>query len=144
MIEFTATDISIVIITRNRAALLKKALERLIELNERPKEIIVVDNASTDTTRSVIENYQSTLPIVYSYEAKKGVGHARNNGIKLCKGEIISFMDDDCFPPLNWLSIICDSFNAFDEISVLGGPVIPKLPEKPKLIDRFFYDLYRF
>ena len=66
-------------------------------------EILVVDNASTDNTKRIVEvaSKRSSIPIRYIFENRKGVAQARNRGIKESYGNWIAFFDDDHnpFPP---------------------------------------------
>ena len=86
-------DISIVIPTYNRCELLKRAINSVLDQTIDVREIIIVDNGSTDNTYEMI----STLfpEIRYIYEKKKGVSIARNLGIKNCNSTWIAFLDSD-------------------------------------------------
>jgi glycosyltransferase involved in cell wall biosynthesis len=56
-------------------------------------EIIVVDDGSTDDTRSVIDEYLGDIH--YIYQENQGLSAARNTGMKHCTGEYIQFLDSD-------------------------------------------------
>ena len=86
-------DISVVIPTHNRCALLKRAISSVLNQTIRSKKIIVVDNGSTDSTYEMIS---SLFPeITYIYEKRRGVSIARNQGIKNCQSPWIAFLDSD-------------------------------------------------
>ena len=90
---------SIIICTHNRDESLKQTLQAVCR-QESPGEnfeVIVVDNASTDRTRQVVEEVRDSLqfPIRYHFEAQLGLSHARNSGVDLAEGEIVIFTDDD-------------------------------------------------
>ena len=92
------TDISIVIPTYNRCKLLKRAINSVLDQTINVREIIIVDNGSTDNT------YEMLLllfpEITYIYEKRKGVSIARNVGIKNCQSTWIAFLDsDDAWEP---------------------------------------------
>ena len=91
-------DISIVIPTYNRCELLKRAINSVLDQTINVKEIIIVDNGSTDNTYEMIS---SLFPeITYIYENRKGVSIARNVGIKNCDSTWIAFLDsDDAWEP---------------------------------------------
>ena len=91
-------DISIVIPTYNRCKLLKRAINSVLEQTINVREIIIVDNGSTDNTYEMIS---SSFPeITYIYENRKGVSIARNVGIKNCDSTWIAFLDsDDAWEP---------------------------------------------
>ncbi|MBA1437820.1 MAG: glycosyltransferase family 2 protein [Epsilonproteobacteria bacterium] len=85
-------DISVVIPTYNRYTLTKRAIESVLTQTLQPKEIIVVDDGSSDNTKQL----QSDFPqIMYIYQENKGVSSARNLGIKYAKSEWIAFLDSD-------------------------------------------------
>ena len=93
-----AADISIVIPTYNRCDLLKRAINSVLDQTINVREIIIVDNGSTDNTCEIIS---SLFPeITYIYEKRKGVSIARNVGIKNCHSTWIAFLDsDDAWEP---------------------------------------------
>ena len=79
--------ISVVVCTYNRADMLEGALDSLIQqtLDKNLYEIIVVDNASTDSTPQVVRETQNRHParrIAYIYEAVSGLGRARNAALQ--------------------------------------------------------------
>lgn len=88
--------ISAVICTYNRADLLAGAIESLLEqtLNPAHREIIVVDNASTDGTRAVVEQFAPD-GVRYVLETRQGLGYARNRGWQEARGEFVAYIDDD-------------------------------------------------
>ena len=91
-------DISVVIPSHNRCELLKRAISSVLNQTIRTREIIIVDNGSTDNTHGMIS---SLFPkITYIYEKTKGVSIARNIGIKNCQSTWIAFLDsDDAWEP---------------------------------------------
>ena len=87
------TDVSVVIPTHNRRELLKRAINSVLNQTISVRQIIIVDNASTDNTYEMIS---SLFPeIRYIYEKRKGVSIARNVGIKNCHSTWIAFLDSD-------------------------------------------------
>ncbi len=88
-----AADISIVIPTYNRCKFLKRAINSVLDQTIDVREIIIVDNGSTDNTYEMIS---SLFPqITYIYEKKKGVSIARNVGIKNCHSTWVALLDSD-------------------------------------------------
>ena len=86
-------DISVVIPTFNRRNLLKRAINSVIKQTIEPREIIVIDNGSTDQTYQMVS---SLFPdINYFTEKKRGVSAARNKGIIESKSKWIAFLDSD-------------------------------------------------
>lgn len=120
-------DVSIIICTRNRAKGLKEALQHWTKVNrDHLREIILVDNGSTDDTSDVIQSAAefSDLPIFPVYEKKPGLAAARNAGIEVATGKIIGFTDDDCYPDPGYVTSLHTTFNAHPNISFLGGRIL--------------------
>ena len=105
---------SIVIPTFNRATDLRATLASLATLSVRSKwEVIVVDNNSTDDTRSAVEEAAPTFPVelVYQFEATQGRSAALNAGIRRSRGDIIVTTDDDVRVPVDWLECAGDALD---------------------------------
>lgn len=64
-------------------------------------EVILVDDGSTDNCRYIIERYAQDYKNFHAYHKKNGgLGNARNFGLKISKGEYVTFIDsDDYIPP---------------------------------------------
>jgi glycosyltransferase involved in cell wall biosynthesis len=134
--------ISVVICTHNRAALLAEALRTLCEqaLDSNEYEVIVVDNDSTDHTRSVTEEFALRFPnIRYCLETKIGLSHARNRGWQEARGEYVAYTDDDCKLPSQWLSVAKEIIEQ-KSFGLFGGPFFP-FYDSPKPL--WFKDSYR-
>lgn len=128
-------DTSIIIPTYNRCDALRRALASLSEMNHRPDdhEVIVVDNASTDQTRDVVEEAATrypTRPIRYSYEPIPGLLSGRHRGAIEARGDICAFLDDDVRVGRDWLIGLKDAFRD-PAIVQVGGPSSPLFEKAP-------------
>lgn len=95
-------QISMIMATYNRAALIRPALESALQQAYPPQELIVIDDGSTDDTATVIQALieETGAPIRYFHQPNRGQAHALNRGIELARGEIITFLDaDDLWAP---------------------------------------------
>ncbi|MEX2175327.1 MAG: glycosyltransferase [Pirellulaceae bacterium] len=125
-------DISIVVCTRNRAALLRGALASLYDLateDEFSYEIVVVDNGSTDETgRAIAEAADHARhPVRGVCEPEAGIVAARNRGIREARGRWIAFFDDDQLADWHWLAELYRG--AIEKnCRVVGGAVQLALP----------------
>lgn len=132
---------SIIIPTCGRENILKRALEHLVLLDspEEGWEVVVIDNASKDNTREVVESFKETLPnLSYYYEARPGLHFGRHLGCEKARGEILCYIDDDSFVDKGWLIGIEKAFSDKDVVMV-GGPNLPEYEsEPPKWLDDFW------
>lgn len=99
-------DLSVVICTYNRAAMLRRALLTTVQQETAgfTYEVVVVDDGSTDNTRAVVEELAADVPVRYVLEeSRAGVATARNRGLKEARGRWIVFFDDDQLADPDWL-----------------------------------------
>ncbi len=87
-------DFSVIVPVFNRSELLKRALDSVISQSLAPREVIVVDDGSTDDTAEVLRSDYSTHVRVIS-QPNAGVSRARNVGITASGSEWIAFLDSD-------------------------------------------------
>jgi glucosyl-dolichyl phosphate glucuronosyltransferase len=127
-------DISIIICTYNRSNTLNKVLECVQGLTGSPDitwETLVVDNNSTDETKSTVERFVGCGKgnIKYIFEGRQGKPYALNTGIAAAKGDILAFTDDDVLIDPDWLLNIKKTFDHHDCVGV-GGKIIPVFSDK--------------
>ena len=119
---------SVVVCTRNRAELLKRALQSVVD-QDFPRgafELVVVDNASTDNTAKTIQAFRDHVRLRYVHEPRIGLCVARNTGWRSASGRYIVFFDDDAVARPGWLSAAHEAFErAGPSIGVVGGRVDP-------------------
>ncbi|HEV2739703.1 MAG TPA: glycosyltransferase [Candidatus Elarobacter sp.] len=122
---------SVVIATKDRAALLDAALASLRAQEDAPEyELVVVDNGSSDATPGVARAHGAR----YAFVAEPNRGKARNAGIALATGDAILFVDDDVVTPPHFLAAHAKAHR--DEIFPLAvsGPIlnVPDASHRPK------------
>jgi glycosyltransferase involved in cell wall biosynthesis len=116
------TLISVIIPTRNSETTLKQCINSITNQTYKNYEVIIVDNNSTDNTKSIINEFQKNdKSIKYYFEEIQGRGQARNAGIKHAKGKTIAMIDSDCIAPKNWLKEITNPILKENEMVVMGG-----------------------
>ena len=117
---------SIVIPTRNRAAILAQCLAALPAgaRGLEPPEIIVVDDCSSDETSAVVDQFCN----VTSWQVRRlrqdrplGANSARNAALNVARGEVIVFIDDDVLVTEGWLSKLLEGLS--EAFPVVSGPV---------------------
>jgi glycosyltransferase involved in cell wall biosynthesis len=120
-------DFTVVIVTHNRARMLRETLAALGELRGRSSwELVVVDNGSTDGTRDVVTAAAACLPapVRYQYEPDPGRYAGLNHGVRAARGRFIANTDDDAFPRPDWLDRAHDGLTR-RQCGFVGGPVFP-------------------
>jgi glucosyl-dolichyl phosphate glucuronosyltransferase len=128
-------DLSIIICTYNRDLSLVRTLEAIsaqVVRGGTSWELIVVDNNSSDGTRSVVEAYRpkTSVPVRYVFEERQGKSFALNSAIEAASGKVLAFTDDDVSPEADWLERIMDVMerNGADGV---GGRILPRWSSVP-------------
>jgi len=96
----TKARVSVIIPTYNRATLLRKAVESVLQQTYQDCEIVVVDDGSTDDTAAMMEQLIRQQPegaerIRYLFQENHGKSAALNFGLRQVRGEWIAFLDSD-------------------------------------------------
>jgi glycosyltransferase involved in cell wall biosynthesis len=121
--------LDVILPTFNREALLARALESLrtarapADLDVR---ILVVDNASTDGTRALVqrEAARSGHRLQYLFVPTPGKPHALNSGIAATDGDLVGLIDDDEEIDSAWFESIQRAF-AESDLDFIGGKCLP-------------------
>lgn len=100
--------VSVIIDNYNYGRFLKQAIDSVLAQTYKNWELIVVDDGSTDESRSVIQSYGDRLIAVFQSNA--GQGDAFNNGIAHSQGQIICFLDADDYFQEDKLAKVVASF----------------------------------
>jgi cellulose synthase/poly-beta-1,6-N-acetylglucosamine synthase-like glycosyltransferase len=106
-------DVSLIISTRDRCHQLARCLSSVKRITfEQPWELIVVDNGSLDQTVAVVRSFIDScpFPVVYLHEPRGGKSHALNTALRIARGKIIAFTDDDCYPEPDFLNSLWSTF----------------------------------
>ncbi|MHB2025794.1 MAG: glycosyltransferase family 2 protein [Elusimicrobiota bacterium] len=116
--------VSCIIPSQNMAEFLSDAIESILAQNfpEAEREIIVVDDGSTDNTAEVLKRYKDKIRSIY--QADLGQGESYRNAIKIARGEIIAALDaDDVWKPQK-LSRISEAFCRRKDVVAVSHPVL--------------------
>ena len=90
-LKLTSPLVSVIITCFNHAHYLPQAIESVLEQDYKDVEVVVVDDGSTDNTRSVASRYD----VKYVYQQNQGLSAARNTGIDKSAGDYLVFLDAD-------------------------------------------------
>lgn len=133
---------AVVITTYNRKNLLRGSLAAVRRQDYADREIIVVDDASTDGTEDLIR--QEFPEVRYlRQEINRGQTASRNVAIGASVADLFVFTDDDCLAPPHWLRSHAAHYRD-SRVGIAGGPLETRVPS---FCDRFYaahyYDEYR-
>ncbi len=122
-------QISAIICTHNRDRYLGAAIDSLLQQDFEDYEVVVVDNASSDRTREVVEARLSHPKLKYVYEPVTGLSVARNTGANTAKSPILAYLDDDAVASSQWLGVLDQAYQQQEKLAVAGGKVTLIWPE---------------
>ncbi len=126
--------LTVVICTHNRSALLQRVLASINEAARPGRcaiELLVVANACTDNTVSLLQQYESeshcsgALPLRWTEEPKPGKSNALNRAIPLIRGGLVSFIDDDHRVDGAYFVSVAEAAERYPQASIFCGRILP-------------------
>src|SRR5262245_62255623 len=85
--------VSVIIPVYNGAAFLRLCLEAVVATDYASYECIVVDDGSTDDSRTIAAQFPMPVRVVDISDGPRGPAHARNRGDQRARGELLIFVD---------------------------------------------------
>jgi len=132
--------VSVILICKNNKDLIRRPIDSVFEQNYKNIEIVVVDS-SNDETINILEEYKSRSPFPFRiiHQEPKGVGIARNTGIENAKGEVVAFVDADCWIDKDFIEKIAQEFSKSDKVLSVFTNEVQIVPTNlfPKLADLY-------
>ncbi len=116
--------ISVGICTYKRPALLKRVLDSLLSQTRIPDEIIVFDSSENDETKKTVISISSPTIRYHHTETRTILPKGRNEIIKKCSSDILTFLDDDAIPKNRFIETVLSSFGSFGDVGGVTGPTI--------------------
>lgn len=111
MIDQEATSVSVILPFYNRGKTLSRAIESVLQQTRPVKELILIDDGSTDNSAQIAHSYtQQYDHIKFVSQPNQGAAAARNLGLTMAAGQWIAFLDSDD----EWLPIkneICSNIS---------------------------------
>ncbi|MBD3422626.1 MAG: glycosyltransferase [Chitinivibrionales bacterium] len=140
--------VSVIIPTHNRCQALSRAIQSVLKQSFERFELIVVSDASTDGTDNLVKKLSDSRIIYIRRDMSGGASAARNEGLRVAKGNYIAFLDDDD----EWVENALDSLvqkisNSEDNVGlvygwmdyVMEGKVTKQ--KQPRLKGDIFYEI---
>lgn len=119
-------DISVIIPAHNTAGYIEKCIKSVLVKDDLDKEIIVIDDNSSDETVSIIHRISKNdeRVKVVCLEKSKGVSNARNIGLEMAKGKYIAFIDSDDYVCKSYFRRLYDCAEAHNANITMCGYMI--------------------
>ena len=118
--------VSVIVCSFNGARTIRDCLKGLGRLEYPDYEVIVVDDGSTDSTPVIAAQYNCRV----IRTENRGLGSARNTGLREATGDIVAYLDDDAWPDPHWLRYLVETFQRTDHAGI-GGPNVPPPGDGP-------------
>jgi GT2 family glycosyltransferase len=144
------TRLTLGICTFNRGPAIVQTLEAICAMsrvNGRVAELVVIDNASTDDTPAIVDEFiaraastaatptaDAALPIRRVVEPRQGLAQARRRLIEEARTELVAFLDDDVLPDPTWAEAMIRVMDQHPRCGVAGGKVRLKFETGPTKI----------
>jgi GT2 family glycosyltransferase len=130
--------VSVTIVTYNSGRFIKRCLESVLAQKFASKEIIVVDNASTDGTVDILEQFEDRCRIVYN-EVNLGFASAQNQAIAISGGDWVLTLNPDVLLLPGFIQAMVDAGDVDPRVGSVCGKLLTilsnfDLPEK-QLVD---------
>lgn len=148
----TPCDISVVIPLYNKAAEIGRAVRSVLAQTLPPREVIVVDDGSTDGSAAVVEAIASPLVRLVRQE-NRGVSAARNRGIAMASGRHVALLDgDDSWHPeyLGHVTALiarypdCGAYGTGFMVDTDGRRTVGDTPREEGVVDFFRESMTRY
>jgi glycosyltransferase involved in cell wall biosynthesis len=119
------TDVSIIMPAWNAARYIGAAISSVCVQTFRNFELIVIDDGSTDNTPAIVASMARTdtriRPVQVSH---RGVTPARNKGLELARGRLVTFLDADDLWPQGRLARHVGYLDGHSEVAVISGTIV--------------------
>jgi GT2 family glycosyltransferase len=127
--------VSVTIVTYNSGRFIKRCLESVLSQRYRLKEVIVIDNASTDGTIDILEQFEDRCQIHYN-EENVGFAAAQNQAIRMAGGDWILTLNPDVLLLPNFIQALVDAGQFDPKIGAVCGKLLTmtphfEIPERP-------------
>jgi glycosyltransferase involved in cell wall biosynthesis len=129
--------ISFVTPARNEEAYIEATLRAILaQPSHLVKEIIVVDNASTDRTAAVAAAADPRIRVIH--QPLPGVAPTKAAGLAVAKGDIVACIDADTIIPPHWAARVVEAFSRQPQLAAVSGPYIFDLDPGGQLLNALF------
>jgi len=131
-----SNNISLYIAAYNAEKTIEKSIKSILQQTLKPKEIIVINDCSTDKTLSLLKNFNQIK--IINNKKNYGLAKSRNIALKYSKYDLLASIDSDVICKKNWLEKL---FNTMikKKADLIGGKLIDKYVKEPANHWRSYY-----
>src|SRR5258706_2090128 len=134
--------VSVIMPTYNRAWIIERAVNSVLNQTYSDFELVILDDASTDNTKEILSKFEDKRIRTEYLKENKWVSVVRNIGVKLAQGELIAYLDTDNLWYQNYLEVMVTEFSS-DYVMTYSGQnlfLVGGNKENPKIIARSIRD----
>jgi len=113
--------VSVVMPTYNGERFLRPAIESILNQTFRDFELIVIDDASTDSTPNILREFEDDRIVVLRNERNLGIAGATNRGLNAARGHYIALQDHDDISLPHRFQTEVDFLNTHQDVAVVGS-----------------------
>jgi GT2 family glycosyltransferase len=121
--------VSVIILSYNQREFLEKCIYSVLSQSHKPAQIIIVDNASTDTTRNYLMHSNLDFTLIMN-ESNLGFSKAMNRGLEQASGDYCLLLASDITIAGDVIKIFLDFAKDKDNVGILGGYVYNYLNQR--------------
>lgn len=146
----TASDISVIIPLYNKASSIERTLRSVVGQSVPPREIIIVDDGSTDSSAEVVERIGSPL-VRLIRQPNRGVSVARNRAMTEASGRWVALLDGDDYWEADYLQQVerliasvpdCGAYGMGFWVESDGRRTRGEFPEQEGIVDFFSLSMH--
>jgi len=115
--------VSVIVVSYNSEKYISQCLDSILKSNDPQIEILVVDNASTDNSLKIIEQFQKNITIIKN-KKNQGFAEGNNVGIKHSSGEIILLINPDAYLTRNSITELIKPFLSDEQVMITGPKIL--------------------
>jgi len=116
-------SVSVIVVSYNSEKYISQCLDSILKSDYPQLEIFVVDNASTDNSLKIIEQFQKNITIIKN-KKNQGFAAGNNTGIKHSSGEIILLINPDAYVTRNSITELIKPFLSDEKIMITGPKIL--------------------
>lgn len=132
--------ISVIVPAHNEEDVIQDSLKVLLDEEYEPKEIIVVNDGSTDSTREIVNSYGNKIKLI-NFNTGHSAAFARNAGAKVASGDVLVFIDADVIISKNFFNTLAQDYREHNFIfaSINVKPIATNIISKSFALEKSYF-----